>query len=398
MERRAGARSFNSPGSGPRAGLSLFTITVLGLLTALSTCGGNPNRPTTTTTTTTPIKTITSIVVNGTAPHVGSTDQMTATASFSDGTSQDITTQAAWTSSNAAVASVNAAGVVTGVGAGQVNITAGYQNSSGTISLTLSAGGPPPQCTYSLSVGSTINGDPSGGAFPVTVSTGSGCPWTATSAAAWLHVSIASSTGTGNVTINEDVNTTGAARVGSVSVAGQTITFNQPPSGYSLSGLVQDQGTGLPLANATVTVTMGNPLNAKGTTDIKGAFEISGIQPGATTLQATMDGYIPINRTEVVGSSDISGIVFNISPCTYSLSDPSEFLGNPSGGTFPEVVNTSPTCHWTATTDVSWLHVSPGSSTGPGNVTITEDANKTGTTRVGHVMIAGVTIAFVQTP
>lgn len=232
MKRRAASVGFSSPGAAARMGLSLFTIAVLGLFAALSGCHGSPNGPTTTTTTIPQQKTITSIAVNGTAPSVGSTAQLTATASFSDGTSQDITTLAAWNTSNGAVATVNSAGVVTGVSAGQVNITATYQSSNGsstgTISLTLA----PPNCGYTLSVGSTINGYPTGGTFSVFVSTGGGCPWSATSTATWLHVS-GSSTGSGTVTIVEDANTTGSARLGTVSIATQTITFNQPSQASS---------------------------------------------------------------------------------------------------------------------------------------------------------------------
>lgn len=88
---------------------------------------------------------------------------------------------------------------------------------------------PPSQCTYTLSVGSMINGYPSGGSFPVTVSAPNGCSWTASSADPWLHVS-GSSTGTGNVTIIEDANNTASARVGTVTIAGQTVTFNQTTS------------------------------------------------------------------------------------------------------------------------------------------------------------------------
>src|SRR4029079_11084830 len=60
-----------------------------------------------------------------------------------------------------------------------------------------------------------------GGAASVTVTTTSGCAWTATSNAAWLTVtSGASGTGNGSVGFSIAANT-GAARSGTLTVAGQ---------------------------------------------------------------------------------------------------------------------------------------------------------------------------------
>src|SRR2546423_6931461 len=55
--------------------------------------------------------TLRSVVVTGTTPSVGSSAQFTATASFSNGTTQDVTSQAAWQSSSPSVAAVSASGL-----------------------------------------------------------------------------------------------------------------------------------------------------------------------------------------------------------------------------------------------------------------------------------------------
>ncbi len=82
-------------------------------------------------------------------------------------------------------------------------------------------------CSYSLSgAGSTIDDYPNGGSFPIDVATGAGCPWTANTTTTWLHVPSTSFTGSGSVTLVEDQNT-GAARQGTSTIAGRTITFNQ---------------------------------------------------------------------------------------------------------------------------------------------------------------------------
>jgi uncharacterized protein YjdB len=51
---------------------------------------------------------------------------MTVTATFNDGSTQNVATGSAWTSSAPAVASVSSTGLVTGVSAGTATITAQY--------------------------------------------------------------------------------------------------------------------------------------------------------------------------------------------------------------------------------------------------------------------------------
>jgi hypothetical protein len=84
-------------------------------------------------------------------------------------------------------------------------------------------------CTFGLSTGTTINGYPNGGSFTmgVTASATSGCTWTASSQASWIHVPDGESgNGSGAFTFTVDANP-GAARAGTLTVAGQIVVFNQ---------------------------------------------------------------------------------------------------------------------------------------------------------------------------
>lgn len=65
----------------------------------------------------------------------GLTQQLTATAVFEDNTNQNVTGQVTWTSSSAGVASVNAAGVVTGGTPGNATVTATLGNATATTSV-----------------------------------------------------------------------------------------------------------------------------------------------------------------------------------------------------------------------------------------------------------------------
>ena len=67
----------------------------------------------------------------------GTTQQFTATGTFTDGTTENLTSSVSWTSSNLAVATINAAGVATGLGAGSSTITATSGSVSAETTLTV---------------------------------------------------------------------------------------------------------------------------------------------------------------------------------------------------------------------------------------------------------------------
>jgi hypothetical protein len=92
-----------------------------------SACNSTPAAPTT----------ITSVVVTGVTPAIGATSQYTCTVTFSDSSTQDVTSQATWVSFNTAVARVSSSGVVTAVATGTAVLKATYQGSSGTFTLTI---------------------------------------------------------------------------------------------------------------------------------------------------------------------------------------------------------------------------------------------------------------------
>ena len=76
--------------------------------------------------------------VNGTIT-VGATQQFTATGSYSDGTTQDLTGQVTWTSSIGTVATISTAGRATALAAGTTTISAGLSGITGSTTLTAQA-------------------------------------------------------------------------------------------------------------------------------------------------------------------------------------------------------------------------------------------------------------------
>jgi len=80
-----------------------------------------------------PAVTVTSVSVSGAAsPVVGDTVQFTATATFSDGSTQTVTGQATWESSNQAVVTITSGGLATFVAQGDADIKATYRSATGS--------------------------------------------------------------------------------------------------------------------------------------------------------------------------------------------------------------------------------------------------------------------------
>lgn len=82
-----------------------------------------------------------SIAVTAASPSIvrGTTDQFTATGTFTDNSTQNLTGSVSWTSLSTSVATIAAGGLATGVGVGTAIIQASQESITGTTSLTVSA-------------------------------------------------------------------------------------------------------------------------------------------------------------------------------------------------------------------------------------------------------------------
>jgi Domain of unknown function (DUF1929)/Glyoxal oxidase N-terminus/Bacterial Ig-like domain (group 2) len=77
------------------------------------------------------------------AMKVGTSQQFSATAEYGDGTMQNVTGSATWSSSTPTVATVSSSGSVTAVGVGTSMIAASYSPGKGSTTLTVSTTAPP---------------------------------------------------------------------------------------------------------------------------------------------------------------------------------------------------------------------------------------------------------------
>ena len=115
--------------------------------------------------------TLTSIAVTPANPTIqtGATQQFTATGTYSDNSTQNITSQVTWVSSNTSVATINSAGLATGVSPGVPTISATQGAVTGSTTLNVQAA-PLSITTTSLAGGTT------GTAYSATLSANGGAP------------------------------------------------------------------------------------------------------------------------------------------------------------------------------------------------------------------------------
>jgi Concanavalin A-like lectin/glucanases superfamily/Bacterial Ig-like domain (group 2) len=85
--------------------------------------------------------TVTAITVTPTSGSIiqGGAEQLTATGTYSDGTTQNITALSTWTSTSPIVASVSGSGLSSGLAVGSTNIEATYNSITGGASLSVAA-------------------------------------------------------------------------------------------------------------------------------------------------------------------------------------------------------------------------------------------------------------------
>jgi hypothetical protein len=224
----------------------------------------------------------------------------------------------------------------------------------------------------------------------VAVTAGGGCSWTATSNAGWLAItSGANGTGNGAVAFSAAANT-GAARSGTMTVAGATFT------------VAQAEGCTFSIAPESAPITgAGGPLSVAVTAAGACAWTASSNVPwfrvtagasgtGNGTVQLTVDSHSGAARS---GTATIAGRTFTVnqsSGCSYSLSSAVQ-SAPATAGSLTVGVTAAGGCSWTAASNVAWMSVPAGASgNGNGSVQIDVQANA-GPPRSGTVTIAGQT-------
>lgn len=301
-----------------------------------------------------------------------------------------------------------------------INITSGGSGSGpGTVNFTVVANAGPARtgtisvagqtftvnqasgCTVSINPSSQSIGAPGGSGVTINVTSQAGCGWTATTTDTWITITTGES-GIGPGTVTYTVaNNTGAARVGTINVGGQTFTVNQaalcsvtinpgsqtvgPNGGAAANVNVSAAGscawTAVP--NVTwITITNGSPDTGNGTVQFTVAANTGAQRVGTITIN---------NQTHTVTQNAPPP------PCTYSINPTSMSMPANQMTSSPVTITTQAGCAWTSVPNVSWLTIQTGASgSGNGTMTFRTQNNNSSSPRTGTITIAGQTFTVTQ--
>lgn len=281
--------------------------------------------------------TLTSIAVTPANPSLAAkaTQQFTATGSYSNGTTADITSSVTWSSSNAGVASITTAGVATAAGAGTATITAAMNGVSGTAALTVTAAAVTVTSiavapgTSTLTAGATQQ-------FTATATYSNGTTGPLTTGVTWSSSSTAVATvnssgmatavATGTATITASSGGMTAQAALTVNAAAKTLTsIAVQPATASIEAGAKQQFTATATYSdgSTATVTSSAAWNSSNTSvaTINSSGMATAVATGTSNISASMSGVSGSAALTVTAAPTLTSI-------TVSPSDPSLTAGS----------------------------------------------------------------------
>ena len=249
-----------------------------------------PEQPTPTPTN--PTVTVTTVTVSGTAvfDRPGDAAQFAAMATFSNGTTQNVTGDTTWQSADSGVAAVSQTGLVSAVAAGDVDIRASYRMVTGTLRVRVNQPGPGAPQTFTL-CGSIQDDTPEnlpvrGAVVQIREGVNSGRGIESDDAGKYCLASLQG--GAFKITISKtgyepiDVN---------VTLAENRTLSHRLRRLYSLCGSVTAPPSNAPVPGASVQVVDGGATGRATETDAAGKYCFTDMPGGAFRVRASKSGY-----------------------------------------------------------------------------------------------------------
>ncbi len=343
-----------------------------------------------------PSTTLQTLVITPANPSIvaGSSQPFTATGTYSDGTTQNLTSQVTWTSSNSSVATINASGIASGLAGGTSSIKAALSSVSGSTTLTVQP------TTLSIAT-NALPGGTQNQAYSVSLTATGGTPpyiWSlvnGTALPAGLTLSATgqiSGTPTGSGSTTFTVQVTDSAATSQTATASLTLVVAPNACPCTISGAISGQG------GSNATVTLNGAASAVVTADGAGNYTFGSLSNGSYTVTPSQSGYsfTPANQIVTVNGANVGGINFSAValPPVLSISAQTVSFSAVVGGSNPSpatvnVTNTGGgTISFTAASDSTWLSVSPASGTAPQTLQISAAVvGLAAGTYTGHVTV-----------
>lgn len=263
---------------------------------------------------------------SATSVPAGATLQLSAVAKFSDGTTADVTPQAGWKTSDSTIATANSAGVLTGVKAGSITVTATDEGVSGTLPLAVSQAA---LSSISISGGNSL----AAGASEQLTAQGKytdGSTQNLTSQVTWQSsdATVASVNSAGSLTSSKAGSVTITASMNSVT-ATTNVTVTAPvltgiavgiPSPSLTSGSTEQltaTGTYSDKSTQNLTTQVAWQSSDITVTAIGGGGLLTALKAGTVTVSASMNSIVGTG-TVTVNAPSLSSIT--ITPSVFSIS------------------------------------------------------------------------------
>jgi hypothetical protein len=204
------------------------------------------------------------------------------------------------------------------------------------------------------------------------------------------------------VTFNVAANTATTQRVGTLTVAGQTLTVTQSgvACNFSVSPTSRTLTSAAGSSTTAVTVAGGCTWNATSSASwLTIASGASGNGNGTVTFNATAN----TSTSQRIGTLTVAGQLVTVtqsssSSCTFAISPTTRAIAAGGGSSNTLVIITGGTnCSWTANSNVPWITITSG-ATGTVGATVTFDValHTESTERVGTLTVAGQTLTVTQ--
>jgi hypothetical protein len=259
-----------------------------------------------------------------------------------------------------------------------------------------------PTCTYTLSA-TSLTMSAAGGTGSISVATGSGCSWTASSAVPWITATGGTSTtGPGTFTFSVAASASTASRTGGLTVANQAVAVTQ--QGLSCAYALVPASRTVDAAGATATFDVATDA-ACGWTVASTVPWLTIVAGGSGSGNATVTYRAAANpdtapRTGSLTVGDASHVVTQagLTSCTVDISRSGDNFAVAGGnGSFD--VTAPSTCAWLAVSNASWVRITDpagGAGTGSRRVTYVVDANSGAGARTATIAVGGKSVTVNQ--
>jgi hypothetical protein len=372
-------------------------------MTLLVACGGGG------TSSPTPLIKLNSISVTPSSASFakGLDQQLTATGSFSDGTSRDLTTQASWSSSSASVASVSK-GKVSGLTAGSSTISATVNDpNAGVVTGTTSVSVTSATVT-SIAVTPASASVPKGnkqqftatGTFTdgSTLDISANVTWAVSGSATISNTGLATGSAIGSASVNAKAGNVTSSNAALTVTAPALVTINVSPASvvvpkgltqnFTASGVYTDGSTQDLTSSVTWASTSGASITSGGVATAQTL--------GLNTVTATQ-GVISGSADLTVANGKLMSLT--VSPATASiakgLTQSFTVLGTFSDATTQDLTNA---VVWSATTGASISNTGVATGTATGSVTVTASSGTVTSNGAALTVLPAALVTLTVTP